>query len=353
MTDRTAWMIYGANGYTGRLVAHTAKEEGLTPILAGRTEASVAALARELNLPWRFFDLADPEGGRKALADVAVVAHCAGPFSATSEPMIDACLATRTHYADITGEIDVFVAAQRRGDAAKTAGIVLCPGVGFDVIPTDCVAACLAEALPDATHLALGFQGLGGMSPGTARTSVEALRTGGRVRENGKIVRVPLGSRTRTIDFGAGSKFAVAIPWGDVATAYFTTGIPNIETYIASSPRAAARMRRLDWASPLLRLPGAMVFLGRTAASANPGPSPADLAEGKTYVWGEARNAKGSVRTARLVTTNGYRLTADGVLMAVGALLERPRAGGYCTPSQLMGPRCVEHLPGCSAIQID
>lgn len=346
-------MIYGANGYTGRLAARAAKRLGRTPVLAGRSEAPLAALAAELDLPWRAFALGDGAAARAALADVAVVAHCAGPFSATSRPMISACLATRTHYVDITGEIDVFVDAQRRDGEAKAAGIVLCPGVGFDVIPTDCVAACLAEALPDATHLALGFAGAKGVSPGTARTSVAGLRAGGRVRENGRIVAVPLGGRTRSVDFGSGTRFAMAIPWGDVATAYFTTGIPNIETYVAASPRAAARLRRLDRLRPLFRLPIVLRLLQRVAAASSPGPADEALGTAKTYVWGEARNAKGDVRTARLVTGSAYRLTADGVLMAVDALLGCPPAGGYYTPSRLLGPRCVERLPGSGAIRIE
>jgi short subunit dehydrogenase-like uncharacterized protein len=346
-------MIYGAYGYTGRLVAREAKRQGKTPILAGRSPGPVAALAAELNFASRVFDLADRAATHQALADVAVVAHCAGPFSATSQPMIDACLTARTHYADITGEIDVFVNAHRQDASARQAGIVLCPGVGFDVIPTDCVAACLKEALPDAKYLALGFQGLKDMSPGTARTSIEGLRSRGRVRENGRIVTVPLGSRTRQIDFGSGARFAMAIPWGDVATAYYTTGIPDIETYIASSPRAAAKLRRLDRVLPLLRLPFVTALLQRAAATSSPGPSPENLAEAKTYVWGEARNARGDVRTARVVTSNGYRLTADGVLMAVDELLGHLHPGGYYTPSQLMGPRCVERLPGSSVIRIE
>ena len=189
MSDKKHWMIYGANGYTGRLIAEEAKRQDLVPILAGRNLRAIEALAGELALPCRVFDLADGSAARAALADVAVVANCAGPFSATSERMIDACLATRTHYADITGEIAVFVDAQLRHDVARAAGIVICPGVGFDVIPTDCVAACLKEALPDATQLALGFAGAGAISPGTARTSIEGLKLGGRVRTAGHIVR--------------------------------------------------------------------------------------------------------------------------------------------------------------------
>jgi short subunit dehydrogenase-like uncharacterized protein len=353
MTDARKWMLYGATGYTGRLVAREARQQGLSPILAGRS-GEVAALAAELGLTSCVFPLTDIAATRRALDGVSVVAHCAGPFAATSAPMIDACLLARANYVDITGEIDVFVAAQRRHAEAQAAGIVVCPGVGFDVIPTDCVAACLVEAMPDATHLALGFKGAGSRSPGTARTSVEGLRQGARVRKDGAITGEPLGQRTRIINFGAGPKLAVAIPWGDVATAYFTTGIANIEVYVPTSPRSIARLRRLDRMRPLLRLSPLRALVGRMAARNNPGPSQKQRDSDKTLVWGEVRNANGDTRTARLTTSNGYRLTVDGVLMAVRTLLARPAgAGGYFTPTQLLGARCVERLPGCSSIVIE
>ena len=346
-------MIYGANGYTGRLIAHEAKRQGLAPVLAGRNDSEIRALGNELALAWRAFDLTDASAMRHALADIGVVANCAGPFSATSAPMIAACLDSRTHYVDITGEIDVFLAAERQHAKARAAGIVICPGVGFDVIPTDCVAVCLLEALPDARFIALGFKGLAVQSPGTARTSVEGAVRGGRVRKDGAIITVPLAHRTRMIDFGSGPRLAMTIPWGDVATAYFSTGIPNVETYIAASPGAVARMRRMNWMRPLLRLSFLQALLKRSAANAHPGPSQKQRDADKTYVWGEVRNDRGETRTARLTTSNGYRLTVDGVLMAVRTLLTHTAEGGYCTPTQLMGPRCVERLPGCSAIRIE
>jgi len=172
MAKRAGWMIYGANGYTGQLVAVEATRRGLNPVLAGRRAGPIERLAAELNLPARVFDLGDAAAAAAALAGMAIVANCAGPFAATSAPMIDACLMSRTHYLDITGEIDVFVAAQRLHAEAQAASIVICPGVGFDVIPTDCIAAVFKEALSDATHLVLAFDAGGGpMSPGTARTS--------------------------------------------------------------------------------------------------------------------------------------------------------------------------------------
>jgi short subunit dehydrogenase-like uncharacterized protein len=345
------WMIYGATGYTGRLVAREAKRQGLAPILAGRS-AEVAAFAAELGLPWRRFALSDVAATRRALDGVAVLANCAGPFAATFAPLADACLLARTHYADVTGEIDVFVAAERRGDDARAAGIVLCPGVGFDVIPTDCVAACLKEALPGATRLALAFKGLDVASPGTARTSVSGVAGGCRVRRDGAIVSEPFGKRTRTIDFGSGPRLAVAIPWGDVATAYFTTGIANVEVYVPMSKAAVARLRRVEMLRPLLSLAPVRALAGALAAGRSHGPTARQLETAKSWIWGEAKDDRGETRVARLTTTNGYRLTVDGVLLAVRALLANKGAPGYRTPTQLLGARCVERLPGCSAITV-
>jgi short subunit dehydrogenase-like uncharacterized protein len=264
MSGRTGWMIYGANGYTGHLVAAEARRRGLNPVLAGRRAGPIEKLAAQVGLPMRVFGLDDAPAAAAALAGIAVVANCAGPFAATSAPMIDACLTSRAHYLDITGEIDVFLAAQRHHADAQAAGIVICPGVGFDVIPTDCMAAVPKDALPNATHLVLAFDARGPMSPGTARTMARSLRLGhqgGRVRRNGVIEEVPLS--WRRIDFAGGSATAIAIPWGDLATAWFSTGIPNIETY-AVVPRAAAiASRAFNWVRPLLASPPGQTLLNR------------------------------------------------------------------------------------------
>src|SRR3954467_15798150 len=156
------WMIYGANGYTGELVAREAVRKGLSPILAGRNAEAVGRLARELGLQSRAFSLDDPQGTAAELQGVEAVLHCAGPFVHTSAPMVDACLATGAHYLDITGEIAVFESILARGEEARKATVALLPGVGFDVVPSDCLAARLAAALPDATDLVLAFDTAGG-----------------------------------------------------------------------------------------------------------------------------------------------------------------------------------------------
>ncbi|MBM7061666.1 saccharopine dehydrogenase NADP-binding domain-containing protein [Pseudomonas sp. UL073] len=345
-------MIYGANGYTGRLVAREAQRQGLTPILAGRSPDAVEALAAELGLHARIFDLADAGASRSALEDVAVVAHCAGPFSATSAAMIAACLASATHYVDITGEIAVFEHAHSRDADARSAGVVVCPGVGFDVIPTDCLAACLKAALPDATHLALGFDTGSGLSPGTAKTTVEGLQLGGQVRRDGRLQRVPLGFKRRTIDFGRGAKGAVTIPWGDVATAYYSTAIPNIEVYLPTPTGAALGMRAIDPLRGLFGHAKVQAWLKAQVERRVHGPDETTRARLPTWVWGEARNAAGEVRNARVQTANGYDVTVHGVLLAVRHLLDYAGPGGYFTPSTLFGARCVEQLPGSTSISL-
>ncbi|MFD1150487.1 saccharopine dehydrogenase family protein [Saccharothrix hoggarensis] len=334
------WMVYGANGFTGTLVAELAVRRGLRPVLAGRDAAKVRALAERLELEHRVFRLDDPEAAAAALADVDVVAHCAGPFSATSGPMVDACLESRTHYLDITGEIDVFEAVSARDEAAKAAGVVLLPGIGFDVVPTDCVAAMLHEALPTATHLDLAFLVQGGASAGTARTAVEGSGGGGRVRRDGEIRGVRLGHRRRTAHFRDRPRDVGAIPWGDVSTAYRSTGIPNITTF-TTIPGVLTRLQPIT--APLLRT-GLGQRLGKAVAKRIGGPNDATRGRTRSEVFGEVWDADGNRVRLALTGPNAYDLTADSVVKAVQRL--DGTAPGAHTPSSAFGADYVRALDG-------
>lgn len=347
------WMIYGANGYTGELIAREAARRGLKPVLAGRSRERVEALARELGLQARAFGLDDASALAGQIQGHSLVLNCAGPFSATAAPMMEACLRAGAHYLDITGEIAVFELAQSLNGRAQQAGVVLCPGVGFDVIPTDCVAAALKAALPDATHLALGFDSRSGFSPGTAKTSVEGLAQGGKVRRDGRIVSVPLAYKVRRIDFGDGEKEAMTIPWGDVSTAYHTTGIPNIEVFIPGSPRMIASARRANYIRPLLGIGWVQRLIKARIARTVKGPSEEKRALQPTFVWGEAINARGERKTARIRTANGYSLTITGSLTVVEYLMTHQPAGGAYTPAKLVGADLVSRLPESGPLRID
>ncbi len=336
-------MIYGANGYSGELIAKYACDKGMNPVLAGRNQQKIESLAQELSCEFKVFDLTNPDVIASNLQDMDAVIHCAGPFSATAEPMIKGCLKSKTHYLDITGEVAVFEMAKSYDQQAKGAGIVICPGVGFDVIPTDCLASQLKEMMPDATHLALGFDSKSGFSPGTAKTSVEGLSKGGRIRQNGEIIQVPLAYKTRKIDFGAGEKLAMTIPWGDVSTAYFTTHIPNIEVYIPASPNLVKKLKRMNYIRPLLGLGFIQNMMKKRIENKVRGPSEETRAKLKTYLWGEVKNAKGDVKEMRLTCSNGYTLTMTGGVKMIEHVLNTNKSG-YFTPSTLVNNKLLEEV---------
>ncbi|MER8208512.1 saccharopine dehydrogenase NADP-binding domain-containing protein [Acinetobacter baumannii] len=346
------WLIYGANGYTGELIAREAVRQGLKPTLAGRNKAKVEALAQELGLDYKAFGLDNVDAISEQLQGFKLVMHCAGPFSATSKPMMEACIKAGAHYLDITGEIAVFELAQSLNNQAEKADIVLCPGVGFDVIPTDCVAAALKEALPDATHLALGFDSRTGFSPGTAKTSTEGMAEGGKIRKNGKITTVPLAHYVRTIDFGDGKKSAMSVPWGDVSTSFYTTGIPNIEVFVPAFPKMIFGAKMLNYVRPVLKINAVQKFIKSRIEKTVVGPNEELRAKVPTYVWGEARNAHGEIKTARIQTENAYSLTVNGSLTVVNYLLKNTVKGGTYTPAKLMGYKLVTELPGSGPLVI-
>jgi short subunit dehydrogenase-like uncharacterized protein len=346
-------LIYGANGYTGRLIAREAAQRGLKPLLAGRNRDEVDALAKELGLLRRVFELSNPVEIARNLDGVNVVLHCAGPFSKTAAPMLAACLDMNVHYLDITGEIGVFEACHRVHARAQHQGTVVLPGSGFDVVPTDCVAALLKKRLPDANSLVLAFEAGGGPSPGTAATSVEGLAQGGRARIGGEIRSVPLAWKTREFLRDGKPRTAMTIPWGDVYTAFVSTGIPDIETYMAVPPKTIQRLRWMRYIQPLLALRPVQNFMKRRVLAATPGPSEQRRRDSGCHVWGEVRNAAGKQVGLELETPNGYELTVTAALGIAEHLLGRtsPPAGGYFTPSQLMGADYVLKLPGVRLIE--
>jgi len=341
-------MIYGANGYTGRLIVAAAKERGMQPILAGRDRDAIEDLCRQTGFESRVFDLQDKATVRQALQGITVVLHCAGPFSATSQPMIEACLATGCHYLDITGEISVFANAHRQSDAARRADIVLLPGVGFDVVPTDCLAATLVKELPAATAMILAFESGGRMSPGTAKTSVEGLASGGCVRKDGKLKRVPLAWKSRLIPFAHGKREAMTIPWGDVFTAYISTGVPDIEVYMSAPPVTIKRLRHLRMLRPLLAMKWVQNTMKRRIEKSVKGPEEADRQASQMQLWGQVSSADGRSVSATMSTPDGYDVTVTASLGIVAYLLETEIEGGFYTPSLLMGPGYAESLPGVS-----
>lgn len=341
-----SFLLYGANGYTGELIARYAHQYNLQPIIAGRRKEVIEPLANRLQLPYRIFDMNDEAALLAALKEVKVVVNAAGPFQLTAKQMTEACLLTHTHYLDINGDIAVFEMLKRFDDTAKKAGIMLLPGAGFDVVPTDCIALQLKKLLPGAITLQLAFATLGGgLSHGTATTMVTKLGQGGAIRKDGKIIRRPLGQKGMWVDFGIKKLFVMSIPWGDISTAYSSTAIPDIESY-TGIPRKVYYLLKLQFLfNWLLRTNLIRNYLKKKINRRPAGPSDEQRNKAISLVWGRATDAAGKIATVRLSGPEGYTLTTLATLIIVQKVLSGNFLVGYQTPASAYGENLVMEIP--------
>ncbi len=332
------WLLYGAYGYTGRLIAREAAAQGHRPWLAGRARAPLEALAREMGLPARVVSLEDREGLVALLGEVDLVVHAAGPYVRTAAPMQAACLATGTAYLDLTGEVPVLQATYARDREARRKGVLLLPAVGFDGVPADALAVALARRLPGAQALEIALSPTGsGSSRGTRKTVLELLPRGGAVVRRGRLVPYPLGQGLRPLPFPDGPRWGLPIPAADLLVALRSTGIPEITVYLTLPERQARRaaallpvLQPLLAIRPLRRL--LQVWIDRWVD----GPDPEARARGRGELWARAVDARGREVQAWMRTPEGYTFTARAVVAAVERLLPDPPAGAL-TPSQALG----------------
>jgi short subunit dehydrogenase-like uncharacterized protein len=300
-------LIYGAYGYTGALIAERAVAEGARPILAGRSEEKLRPFAERLGCPSRSFGLDDRNRLDAGLDRVDVVLHCAGPFSSTAEPMVEA-------------------------------------GVGFDVVPTDCLAVHLVQKLPNATNLTLAFAGSSVLSHGTTVTSLEQVGRGA-VRRDGRIAKVPAAWKTMNIDYGGGvTRTSVTIPWGDVATAFHSTGIPNIEVFAGLPPSVLRQIKASRYLGGLLRTGPAQRFLKSRVPEG--GPDEAVRTTAEMRLWGKVTNADGDSVEARLRTPEAYQTTVLTALLVARRAARGDAPPGYQTPAKAYGPDLILDIPG-------
>lgn len=340
-------VIYGSYGYTGKLISTIASQSGKNVLLSGRNEKKLKKQADELNLPYRAVDLSDQTSLDELLTDAKLVIHCAGPFRHTWKPMIKGCIRNRCHYLDITGEIEVFEGVKAMNRMIEKAGIMAMPGTGFDVVPTDCLALYLKKQLPDAEKLELAFMGLGGgVSHGTAQTMAENLGRGGAIRTNGKIKMVPAAYQTKQIDFGKGEKLAASIPWGDVSTANFTTGIENIIVYTAMKKKAVRMLKLSNYLGPVLRLEFVKKRIKKWIGKKIDGPGKKARESGVSMIWGRVENSDGKSAEARLITPEGYRLTSLTTWLIAEKVCNGEFKTGYQTPASVYSEDLILEIEG-------
>jgi short subunit dehydrogenase-like uncharacterized protein len=346
-------MIYGAYGYSGKMIAAATLKRGLNPILAGRDARRAAAVGEELGLPHCAFALDDPKATARALHGMKAVLHCAGPFSSTSKPMLDACIAQGVHYLDITGEFKVMEATAARDAELKRAGIMAMAGTGMDVVPSDCLAAHMKMRLPSATELRLFIRALERPSRGTASTFVEGFGLPNVVREGGKLMDKPAGADRVTVEFGDKRVGMVGLPWGDIATAWRTTGIPDIAIYMSLPPGAAtmlglgANLTGLCQSAPVQR------FLKRAIHRLIDGPTERYMKSHRAEFMAEARDAKGKRCRTFLSTIEGYAFTAESASEIAKRVLAGTFEAGFQTPGLLFGADFVLDFPESQRVDLE
>lgn len=340
-------LIYGAYGYTGELIAREMVQRGHRPILAGRNVEKLEPLAKELELEFLAFSLEDMESLDNALNQVEVVIHCAGPFIHTAAIMVEACIRTRTHYLDITGEIEVFELVAKKGKAAKMAGIMLLPGTGYDVVPSDCLAAHLKKRLPTGDRLRMAIYSKGStVSHGTAATMAESFGKGSLIRKDGKIIKVPAAWRVIEVTIEGKRRSAACIPWGDVSTAWYSTAIPNIETYAVSHPKTIRWMKIANYFNWLLRSRFIQRIMRRRIDKKVTGPSAGMRKKARSYVWGEITDGKGNRRISVVACMDGYTLTAKAATRIAEKVLAGDFKSGFQTPSLAYGENLILEFEG-------
>ncbi len=339
-------LLYGAYGYTGRLIAREAANRGLRPMLAGRDGARLAAMGKELDLPTRTVALSEFTRLRTVLDESAAVLHCAGPFVHTASPMVEACLETGTHYLDLTGEMDVFRRLAGMDAEADAAGVMLLPGIGFDVVPSDCLARFVSTKAASPTTLEIALYSEGTVSRGTLKTLIEQMGRGGLVRREGTLREVPPGWTSRTVDFGDRRRRVISIPEGSVVTSGVSTDVPNVTAYLALPSLVRSLLRASRHAQPLLTWPPLKRLLKRLVERRREGPSPEERRRGRTVVWASARQGGGASVTARLHGPEAYTFTARAAVTAVERVLDGTAPAGYQTPSTAFGTNFVLDVEG-------
>lgn len=346
------WMVYGANGYTGGLLVAEAVRRGEAPIVAGRNAAAVARVAAEHGLPHRVFALDDPAVTRAALADVALVLNAAGPMVATAGPLAGACVAAGAHYVDVTAEVDALHQIAALDGAARDAGVTLLPAAGYDVVPSDCLAAHVVAGVPEARRLEIGIWSLPQPSRGTLRTVADMLRRGGWRRRGGRLERYRVGRGARRLTFPPGRRWALPVPWGDLVTAHRSTGVPDITVYLALKPADFALGLLAGPVGPwLFRARWATRLFERLLSKGVAGP-PLDVrTTGRGWFWARATGAGGEQRSAFVETPEGYRFTELAAVEVATRVLAGQAPHGMTTPAKAFGADFVVGVPGCRWVE--
>ncbi len=367
-------LLYGAYGHSAVQALELLYSEKFDSLrekidlsLGGRNRRKLLDVARRFKIK-NIISFAGPSSfsGKNFLSRFDILINCAGPFKYTLPWLAPAAIKGGCHYLDINGEIDVFLTAYALAHEARENGVILCPGIGFDVIPTDCLASQLKKRLPEANELTLAFATDSPLSRGTFKTTLEVLKEGIARREGGQI-KWSKSTQFKNIDIAGEGEISTvecfSIPWGDLATAYFSSNIDNISVFIPSKSSFVRYFLKSELAF-LNSVTSTLKFLGpllsRALFFSRPGPDRKTQEDFPTKIYGAVKGPSGTVVEGRFETPNGYTVTAEGILRSLQHLVNNDFANsvdskiplsGFFTPSQLFGEHFIEEFSSTSKIE--
>lgn len=342
-----SWMLYGATGYTGTLIAEEAVRRGHSPILAGRNPDKLRVLAQRLGLEWLAFSLEDKHALLDAAKSVGLMLHVAGQFSASCELMMDACLAGKSHYLDISNEIAVLQAAQKRHHLAQERGVSLIPGVGFGTVASNCLVRHVCEQITEPVSLKIVMSPyVAQRSAGAAKSTLETIANGGYVRRLGALVSTPFGAGAKRIRIENGEHNVLPVPSGDLEAAYMTTGIPNITVYMVTTLNPIIARFALPLVQILLSWTTLRQWLARRIDDRPTTNVAKPAAENRrSWLWAQAADCHGNVFEAQLETGEGYEFTSSASIQAIEHVLRQIPCGAS-SPATAFGADFVLKIEG-------
>jgi short subunit dehydrogenase-like uncharacterized protein len=339
-------LIYGATGYTGRLIARRLRRLRCHIVVAGRTPDRVQALSAELGVAGRAVAIDEAEALDQALDDVDVLINAASPFASTAPALIESCLRTKTHYLDITGELPVFQNAFGYDASARKRGIMIMPGAGLGIVASDCLAAHVAELVPNAKYLRIALLRPNSFSRGTFRSALGLANSRVSIRRNGRLISLPVGRLQRAFDFGDGERESVAVSWADIFTAYHSTGIRNIETYFEADFAARALYQLGAGVADAMQLKPVKTLIDAIASAWPEGPPDVRRQTEQCVIVAEAEDSWRQRRCVRLTTPDGYSFTAEAATLIAQRILRGDFASGFQSPARVYGADLVLDFRG-------
>ena len=340
--------VYGATGFTGRLVARELERSGADFILAGRNRAKLEELAASLDSgpATRAVPVSDGEGLRDLFEGCATVIACAGPFTLHGEPVLEAAVATGSDYLDTTGEQPfIRLAYDTYGPKAASAGTAVIPAMGFDYVPGDMIASLTATGLGRLDTVRLAYATAFQMTRGTMLSALEMIKGGDLEWRGGRLEPAPQKVDRGRFEFDPplGGQPMTRYPAGEHLMLPRHLDVRNVETMLSAGSIAPGPVAEL---TPLVARPAGILMrtpvrkvAGSLISRLPEGPDEESRRAARFTIACEARAADGSRRRGRITGNDVYGITA--AMIAKGAIASACgdiEASGGLSPAQAFDP---------------